>query len=1153
MNHSLIQADGTTLPVTHKGTALMQTVVNSVIHKCIVPDILYAPKLSADLFSVSATCERGNAVIFVGKEAFICAAADIVRPKNIQAIGTLGKDKLYRLNTAHQSYVSAVRDGIQEPESEPESEANESSDSEMSSLQVQNSEPATLWHKRLGHLGSKSLNTLLSASLGLNQVASSEFADCQVCNEGKMTRAVIHTPPVTSRVSQKLELIHTDVCGPLAFESMGGAKYFVTFTDDSTRFSWIKVLEKKSDTFAAFNEFKNMAESESDSKIKTIRCDRGGEYMGLNFQEYCTGQGIRIEYTPPRTPEFNGVAERLNRTLEEKVSCMLNEKKMPIEFWAECLSTAVLLKNFSATPTTDGMSSYELWTGKAPPLGFLKVWGSPADVLIPKFQRKKFQAKSWRGIFVGYEDKAFRIWDPVERTIRISRDVRVHENAMPDPSEWKLKDANGEVSENFTYSDLSFNPDFAGQTEIETETVSVEGTPETTENEDTPLVPSEASVPSSTSHFQEASNQGVYTDTSTESMHTSAPSEIQGPLRRSTRQKRPPGPYQRFGSSRIASARSILASTEIHPLKNITVKEKPVINVSVHNSFAELEGDEVSNIECNMSDTPASIVLPKSTERSVKSEEMLKNIQLISENESMGFLSMTADPNSVEEALQSEDASNWQLAIDAEMNSMAENQTWDLVEKPDGVNIVSSKIILRKKFRADGSVEKFKARLVARGFSQTEGVDYFETYAPVVKFQSLRTILALAASEKWEVHQMDVKTAFLNGDLQEDVFMELPEGLKEVGTENLVCKLKRSLYGLKQAPRAWYEKLENELKKWGFKHSVTDHSVFLKGTGDKRVIVAVYVDDIIITGPLISNVLRVKAAFKQAFKMEDFGVVSSLLGMEVLHGEGGMKISQRTYAELILQRFAMGDCKPISSPLNPKETLKESVLTEKVNFPYREAVGSLMYLMVGTRPDLASAVGLVSRYLENPNSEHVLAVKRIFRYLKGTLNYCLDYKAGNSLVLKGYVDTDWGGCQVTRRSTQAYVFLLGESTISWKSKRQTSVALSSTEAEYMGACFATKEAVWLRRMLAELGIVSAAPTLVYTDNQSSIKLINNPVHHERTKHIDIQYHFTREQVDNGILTFEYISTDLQVADSLTKGVGGDKIAFCNRGMGLVDI
>jgi len=633
-------------------------------------------------------------------------------------------------------------------------------------------------------------------------------------------------------------------------------------------------------------------------------------------------------------------------------------------------------------------------------------------------------------------------------------------------------------------------------------------------------------------------------------VHTKDSNENQGPLRRSTRARRPPGPYQRFGSVKNLSASSILASTELNPVKVITGKKKPVINISVHNSFTELSGSELSDVVDIETDSPTSVIPPVCIEKEVRKSNELKDITQFSEFESLGFLSLSADPKSVEEALQSEDADLWQLAIDAEMRSMKENQTWDLVEKPAGVNIISSKIILRKKFKADGSVDKFKARLVARGFSQTEGVDYFETYAPVVKSQSLRTILALAASSKWQIHQMDVKTAFLNGDLQETVFMELPDGLKKQGSENLVCKLKRSLYGLKQAPRALYEKLENELTQWGFSHLSTDHSVFIKGTGDKRVIVAVYVDDIIITGSQVQGIMKVKAAFKQAFKMEDFGIVSSLLGMEVFHSDQGVQLSQKTYAELILERFNMSDCKPISTPLDPKAALKEGNPSEHVSFPYREAVGSIMYLMVGTRPDLASAIGLVSRFLENPSSDHVNAVKRILRYIKGTLDFCLEYKVGSSLNLKGYVDSDWGGCQTTRRSTQAYVFLLGDNTISWKSKRQTSVALSSTEAEYMGACFASKEAVWLRRMLQELGVEVAAPIIVYTDNQSSIQLINNPVHHDRTKHIDIQYHFTREQVESKILEFHYVKTEFQVADSLTKSVNADKIKFCNEGMGL---
>jgi len=310
----------------------------------------------------------------------------------------------------------------------------------------------------------------------------------------------------------------------------------------------------------------------------------------------------------------------------------------------------------------------------------------------------------------------------------------------------------------------------------------------------------------------------------------------------------------------------------------------------------------------------------KRTEKATLLSMSIQNLNLTNttENAAFGFLAMGSDPESVEDALNGTEADQWRLAIDDELNSMTENEAWEIVDRPENAKVISSKLILRKKYKADGTIDKYKARLVARGFTQVEGVDYTETFAPVVKYQSLRTILALAAAQSWEVHQMDVKTAFLNGVLKEEVYMDLPTELKTPDQEGKVCKLKRSIYGLKQAPRAWYEKLETEITTWGFQKLNTDHSVFVKGKDSHRVIIAVYVDDVVISGPQISNIQKIKEAFKQAFRMVDFGLVSSLLGMEVFHGRESIQISQRKYAELILKRFNMLDCTPVSTPWNLK-------------------------------------------------------------------------------------------------------------------------------------------------------------------------------------------------------------------------------------------
>jgi len=434
---SFKQADGTSLDITSKGTANLIVSVGSQQQVHEVTNVLYSPKLSTDLFSVSTTCLKGNAVIFKGDKAYICNAPDVVIPKALKAVGNLCSDKLYRLKT--NTLSSADLSSNESPSLLTVSTLNDNQPKDLVS--------SKLWHRRLGHLSLKSVKELVTP---FGELLPDSDPDCQVCASGKLSRAAIHTPCTVSRQQESLGMVHTDVCGPLSTPSVSGARYFVTFTDDHSRKSWVKALKTKADTFSAFAEFKALSERESGLKLKCLRADRGGEYTSNEFKAFCVEHGIKLEYAPPRTPEYNGVAERLNRTLEERVTCMMVKKAAPLELWAECLNSANYLRNLSPTETLGGKSPQEVWSGQKPTLKYLRVWGSPADVLIPKDQRKKFGVKSWRGRFVGYEDKAYRIYDATTRSIKLTRDVRILEN-----KEWGASDVEQQSEEQEPHRDVS--------------------------------------------------------------------------------------------------------------------------------------------------------------------------------------------------------------------------------------------------------------------------------------------------------------------------------------------------------------------------------------------------------------------------------------------------------------------------------------------------------------------------------------------------------------------------------------------------------------------------------------------------------------------------------------------------------------------------
>jgi reverse transcriptase-like protein len=449
------------------------------------------------------------------------------------------------------------------------------------------------------------------------------------------------------------------------------------------------------------------------------------------------------------------------------------------------------------------------------------------------------------------------------------------------------------------------------------------------------------------------------------------------------------------------------------------------------------------------------------------------------------------------------------------------------------------------------SVVKWKARWVVRGFTQIEGIDYFETFASVVKPMSYKALFAIAAAYDLEIEQMDVTTAFLYGDIDTEVYVEQPHGYED-GTGR-ACLLKKALYGLKQSPRIWYQTLSSFLRGLGFEPLAVDMGVFHKG----NYFIAVYVDDLLIIGPDKKEIQIIKDALSNRFKMVDIGPCKYYLGMEIHRDRPNrtLRLSQKGYIDRVLFEFGMQDCKPLGIPMDPKVRLESApedyIPAQEDKEWYARLVGSLMYIMLGTRADIAFTVSALSRYLAKPTDQHLLAAKRVLRYLRGSSDLVLVYR-GDLRPLIGYTDADWGGDMDTRRSTSGYLFNIGSGAISWSSKRQPTVALSSCEAEYMGEAQATKEAIWLRNLLTELNShrKETQATIIYGDNQGAIALAQNPQFHARTKHIDIQHHFVRENQDKGLVDIQYISTDNQIADGLTKALPKDAFHRFRKSLGL---
>lgn len=505
---------------------------------------------------------------------------------------------------------------------------------------------------------------------------------------------------------------------------------------------------------------------------------------------------------------------------------------------------------------------------------------------------------------------------------------------------------------------------------------------------------------------------------------------------------------------------------------------------------------------------------------------------------------ITSAPLNYAEAVESEDSKHWMDAMDEEYESLLRNETWTMTELPQDRTPIQCKWVFTIKERPNCTTPRYKARLVAKGFIQKPGIDYGETFAPVMKMDSIRIILSLATYYNLNMVHFDVKTAFLHGELDEELYLMQPEGFDD-GT-NQVCRLKKGLYGLKQASKSWNDKLNKFLEDFGLKRIYSDQCVYFMNADGIIIIIGIYVDDGLLCSNSEDATKRILDYFEKHFEIT-IEEANCFVGLQIERDplNNTLKIHQRSYLEKVLRKFNMEDCKVLSTPMdiNAKLTKSTEKSNNEKNYPYKEAVGSLIYLMIGSRPDIAYSVGKLSQFMDAYDKTHWAAVKHILRYLKGTLDLGITYHGNGTNKLEGFCDSDYAGDQETRKSTSGFIFMMNGGAVSWSSKLQRVIALSTTEAEYISLAEATKQSMWLRQILIELEQYQDA-TPINCDNQGALKLVQNPQSHQRTKHIDVRYHYVRDMQQNGMINVKYLATEEQLADILTKSLPGPRFKYC---------
>lgn len=1044
---SIDLGDASSILATGIGTIHLKLDINGNTTYGYIANVLYAERMATTLLSVADLTKRNHTLTFDGNH---CNIKSKTTGALVGIASRQGPSDLYRLLACvthdHVSVNTATTRSID----------------------------INILHRRLGHLGFDNVRRLVTQGMveDISKLTGTqEF--CESCALGKAHR--LPFPNNKTTVNNVLDLIHSDVCGPLP-SSIGGKRYFVTFTDDHSRRKFLYLLSAKSEVLPSFLEFKASVEKETGRQIKIIRSDNGGEYTSLDFQRYLTTEGITAQTSTPYTPEQNGLSEQGNRTIVEKIRPMLKAAGMSNGFWAEAALTATYLGNVSPHAALNDKTPMEVWSKKRPHILGIREFGTIAYAFIPKALRKKLDDKSDKCVLLGYAvgSKAYRLWRISDHRVIISRDVQFNEgsylqDAPQEPDIWP--DENTETTQaNDTLPDE-------------------EEDPPTLNNP--PLAPIPAPI-------------------------VPIPDIVPG---RPQRDHRPPA-WRQEDINNASSESDFLQAAGYLATAPTTVTATTVA-IHEHNVFAL-----------------TAVTTPQSAD----------------------------EPRSYKEAMRSVDADKWKQGIDEELQSILENKTFKTIKRadvPEGRKLVGSKLVFKLKRDATGNVVRHKVRLVAQGFSQIPGIDYLETYAPVTKIASIRLVCALSAIYDLDLEQLDIKTAYLNGYLKEEIYMKPPEG---VGADsNDIWLLLRTLYGLKQSGKVWNDLINGVLIELGFIACAGDKCLYVYNHNMIIIIIALYVDDMLAANNSATTWAKIKRKLKEKFNITEMGEAHFLLGMEIIRDRPNRTItlSQKRYIQDICERYGMADANTVRTPMNTNTPLSitqspqtDAEHAEMKYVPYQNLTGSLLYAAMATRPDIAFAVGSLCRFNSNYGNEHWLAAKRVIRYLKGTqeLSLVYDGKLDHNLsaIAHGFSDADWAGDIDSRKSTSGYVFMMAGAAVTWSSKAQTTPALSSTEAEYVSSTRAAQESIWLRNILTDLGSKPTLPTTIWCDNQSAIALATNTVDtSSRMKHIDVRHHFIREAVIEKHINIQWCPTEDQAADILTKALPRIKHEYFVQLLGMV--
>ncbi|KAJ9552828.1 hypothetical protein OSB04_016873 [Centaurea solstitialis] len=1021
----------------HFGNKLLAPIMGygDILHdKITINKVAYVEGLSHNLLSIGKFCDKGLEVNF--RETRCCVRTY----EGKELIQDTRKSNLYTVNFQKQRSIT-----------------------EICLLSKASLNQNVLWHRRLSHLNYATINQLAKAGL-VTSLPALKFTKeqlCSACEMGKIKKSS-HKQKVEHSTTKPLQLRHMDLCGPMHVQSINGRKYVLVIMDDFSRYTWVNFLRSKDGASEIIISFIRNVQVRLQLPVQMIRTDNGTEFKNHTLGSFLDFVGITHTFSAPRTPQQNGVVERKNRTLVEAARTMLASSKLPLHFWAEAIASAYFTQNRSLVHKRFMKTPYELVYNRPPSIKFFKVFGCECYVKNDKDNLDKFSPKGDEGVFIGYakDSPSYRIYNKRTRCVVESTNVDFEEgneeDFIPAPVTPGISDfhAPANVVHPIPTVIQAAPPIIVSTTDISssnlqgtssssaTASPSPRASPATTKGEPphtfqqlAPVVtvPSPQGGASSTM-LATSQQQGIpEQQVAGPSTSTAQPApQAAGPSYVSSDTPAVPGPI--VVHTQVPPTSTTLATTRREPEFYIDLRIEPLPPPTLPHTTKWTRAHPLNQVIGNMS-------APVKT-RSATQNECLFAV----------FLS-NHEPAHVTDAL---DISDWVTAMQEELNQFERLGVWRLVPRPKNKTIIDLKWIFKNKKDKDGIVTRNKARLVAKGYKQQAGIDYDETFAPVARLEAIRIFLAYADHKNFTVYQMDVKTAFLNGEQKEEVYVSQPEGFFDRTKPNHVYILDKALYGLKQAPRAWYDHLSNALLDNGFYKGKIDPTLFIK--------------------------------------------------TEDSHGLG---------------HFDRGS--PNHRPKN-------------------KTIIDLKWIFKNKKDEDGIA---------NPKESHMMAVKRILRYLKGTPNRGLWYPKESGFELVAFSDADHGGCQLDRKSTSGHVQFLGDKLVSWGSKKQHCVSTSTAEAEYVAAASCCSQVLWMQTQLRDYGYnFNHIP--IYCDSKSAIAITCNPVQRTRTKHIDISYHFIKDHVERGTIELYFVNTEYQLADLFTKPLDEKRFNFLISKLGMYD-